>query len=689
MFYLGLRKKKIALAASALMASGLCMPVLAQTQEIELPRIDIVGQGDKATSKIPGTVDVITQKELEILQPLSLQDALKTVPGVTVRGDEGGNGAIPNIGIRGLNPNRSQKVLLLEDGAPIQPSLFISNESYYSPPVERMSGIEVLKGASGLKYGPSNIGGVVNYLTKTPQEGFKVTGKMGNYGYKLAEIEAGGTSELGNAIAGFNIITNEGDGYQSNGYKMYDILLKAGVELTKDQWLSAKYTHYENNINTSYVGLSAGQYASNFSGNPAPNDNFIPKRDAVDLNHSWQISSDTKMNTLLYWSNLQRNYWRQPNIKTATTRTFTECNGTNVCLNGNNREFEMLGLDSRFATNYQAFGIQNETEFGVRLHAESQSNQRSASKTGAQSGTINLHEENKANSIALYAQNRFLITKHFAIIPGVRVESYKQTRTNVLTSKSGSTKNTETVPQIGATWQVVPEAQLYASIYKGFAPAQLATAIDVNGVDQQLDPERSTNMELGIRGQKGSFTFDSAIFSMDFSNQIVNQTASAGITKANGGQSLHQGGELALGYAIGSGWSVNGNASYIPVAKFVGSNSLGQDGKRIPYTPKLTSNLGVNYQKGGFNTLVSMYYVSNQFADAANTVGQNALGTQGELPSYTTFNWSANYAINKKTKVFGTVNNIFNKRYITSRNPDGIFAGAPLNFQLGMSYQFY
>jgi len=357
MFYLGLRKKKIALAASALMASGLCMPVLAQTQEIELPRIDIVGQGDKATSKIPGTVDVITQKELEILQPLSLQDALKTVPGITVRGDEGGNGAIPNIGIRGLNPNRSQKVLLLEDGAPIQPSLFISNESYYSPPVERMSGIEVLKGASGLKYGPSNIGGVVNYLTKTPQEGFKVTGKMGNYGYKLAEIEAGGTSELGNAIAGFNIITNEGDGYQSNGYKMYDILLKAGVELTKDQWLSAKYTHYENNINTSYVGLSAGQYASNFSGNPAPNDNFIPKRDAVDLNHSWQISSDTKMNTLLYWSNLQRNYWRQPNIKTATTRTFTECNGTNVCLNGNNREFEYVG--SGFQICHELSGVWN------------------------------------------------------------------------------------------------------------------------------------------------------------------------------------------------------------------------------------------------------------------------------------------------------------------------------------------
>lgn len=689
MAYLSLRKSKMPFAISILVASSMCSPLSAQTQEIELPRIDIVEKRSGSISKIPGTIDVVTKKELEILQPLSLQDALKTVPGVFVRGGEGGNGAIPNIGLRGLNPNRSQKVLLLEDGAPIQPSLFIANQSYYSPPVERMSGIEVLKGASGLKYGPSNIGGVINYLTKTPQEGFKVTGKMGNYGYRFAEIEAGATSDSGKAIGGFNIITNEGDGFQSNGFKMVDILLKAGAELTADQWLGFKYSHYENNINSSYVGLSADQYTNKFSGNLAPNDYFVPKRDAVDINHAWQISNDTKVSTLLYWSNLERNYWRQPNKKTATERTFTQCNGVSTCLNGNNREFEMLGLDTRLATNYQAFGIQNEAEFGVRLHTESQINQRVASKTGSQSGDINLHEENKANSTAFYAQNRFSITNNIAVIPGIRVESYNQTRQNVLTSTSGSTKNTEAVPQIGATWQLAPEAQLYASVYKGFAPAQLATAIDANGVDQQLDPERSTNMEMGIRGKNGPFTFDSAVFSMDFSNQIVNQAASAGISKANSGKSLHQGGELALAYLIGSGWSINGNATYIPVAKFVGTNSLGQDGKRIPYTPKLTSNLGINYQKGGFNTLVSMYYVSSQFADAANTVEQNKLATLGEVPAYNTFNWSANYAINKMTKVFGVVNNIFNKRYVASRSPDGIFAGAPLNFQLGMSYQFY
>ncbi|QWE18242.1 TonB-dependent receptor family protein [Polynucleobacter corsicus] len=685
-----MKQKKLVWALRLALICGCSLSSGIQAKEIDLPRMDIVGSEENARSKIPGTVEVINQKQLELLQPLSIQDALKTIPGINIRGDEGGLGSIPNIGIRGLNPSRSQKVLLLEDGAPIHPSLFISSASYYSPPVDRMSGIEVLKGASGLQYGPSNIGGVINYLTKTPEEGFKLSGKAGNYGYQLAQIEAGGKSESNGAIAGINIIKSESDGYQGNGFKMYDILFKGGVAIDQNQWLSLKYTHYDNNINTSYVGLRPNQYDTRFSGNPAPNDYFVTQRNAVDLNHSWELGSGTKMNTLFYWSRLDRDYWRQSiSSRTADKTSFTLCNGNNDCMFGRNREFQMLGVDSRVTHAYEAMGIGNEFEFGLRLHTESQSNQLVASQSLAKSGRVSGHEENKANSVALFAQNRFLLSKDFAVTPGVRIESYNQSRNNVLTEKSGSAKNLETVPQIGASWQLIPELQLYSSVYKGFAPAQLATAISEKGVDQQLDPERSTNFEFGLRGVNNGFSYDAAIFSMNFSNQIVNQSLAAGITKANGGKSLHQGMELSLAYALESGWGLSGNLTYIPVAKFVGNSSMGKDGNRIPYTSELVSNLGVSYQKNGLNTLVSVNYLSPQFADSANTVLSNSIGTLGEISTITTVNWSANYAINKSLKVFGVVNNLLNKRYISSRSPDGIFAGAPINFQAGMSYQFF
>ena len=471
---------------------------------------------------------------------------------------------------------------------------------------------------------------------------------------------------------------------------MYDILFKGGVAIDQNQWLSLKYTHYDNNINTSYVGLRPNQYDARFSRNPAPNDYFITQRNAVDLNHSWELGTGTKMNTLLYWSHLDRDYWRQTiSGRTADKTSFTLCNGSNNCMFGRNREFQMLGVDSRVTHAYEAMGMSNEFEFGLRLHTETQSNQLVASRSLAKSGRVSGHEENKANSVALFAQNSFLLSKDFAVTPGIRVESYNQSRNNVLTEKSGSAKNLETVPQIGASWQLIPELQLYSSVYKGFAPAQLATAISDKGVDQQLDPERSTNFEFGLRGVNNRFSYDAAIFSMNFSNQIVNQSLAAGISKANGGKSLHQGMELSLAYGLKSGWGLSGNLTYIPIAKFVGNSSMGKDGNRIPYTSELVSNLGVSYQKNGLNTLVSLNYLSSQFADSANTALPNSIGTLGEIPAITTVNWSANYAINKSLKVFGVVNNLLNKRYISSRSPDGIFAGAPINFQAGMSYQFF
>lgn len=187
-----------------------------------------------------------------------------------------------------------------------------------------------------------------------------------------------------------------------------------------------------------------------------------------------------------------------------------------------------------------------------------------------------------------------------------------------------------------------------------------------------------------MRGRSGAFSYDSTIFS----NQIVNQSLAAGISKANGGKGLHHGAEASLAYELGYGWSMNAYATYMPVAKFIGTNSLGHDGNRIPYIPKLTSNLGIAYEKNSFNTLVSLNYISAQYADSANAVAQNAIGTVGEVSSFATVNWSANYAINKDWKVFWVISNVFDKRYISSRSPDGIFAGAPLYFQAGMSYQF-
>jgi len=663
-------------------------PLMAK--EIELPSINVIDRQEGGASSIPGAIDIISPEEMEMIQPASLQDALKTVPGVNAR-DEEGYGAIPNIGIRGLSPNRSTKVLILEDGAPIQPSLFLSNASYYSPPVERISSIEVLKGATGLRYGPNTIGGVINYQSKTPLKDGIVKGKLGSHGYRLLELEAGTSSEQKSMGGGINLITSEANGFRNNGYRMNDILVKGGMAIGQSQWLGLKLTRYENEINTSYVGLRPDEFIHTPTKNPAPDDQFLSNRTSFDINHELEIDTSTKLKTLMYWSQLERNFWRRDVAsKTRQGTSFVDCGGTAYCVTGRNRNFDMLGIDSRLFTNYQAFGIQNESEIGVRLHSETMSNKTERSNAGprARTGVITGNENNDAKAVALYLQNRFLFNDQFAVTPGVRVESYRQNRKNEMNGVQGQANNTELVPGIGATWQLAPELQLYSSVYKGFAPAMISAAISGDGVDQKLDAERSMNIEFGFRGQAQKWTYEGAAFRMDFSNQIVNQALSGGISKTNGGQSLHQGAEGALGYAITSAWSVLANATYIPVAEFKGG-TLGPIGNRIPYTPKLTGNLGLNYSKDGLKSFLNAYHVSSQYADSANTVQESNDGTKGLIPSFTTLNWSIVYSPQKDLKLFGVVRNLFDKKFISGRSPDGIFPGAERNFELGLAYQFY
>lgn len=684
-------KTKLALAV----AMALNFPAHALAAEISLPSIEVVGKGKQAITKQPGSVAIIDKETLMIMQPLSTQDALKAVPGVVVREEEG-YGFIPNIGMRGLNPNRSQKLLVLEDGVPVAPGLFLANESYYSPRIERMESIEVLKGAAGLRYGPTTIGGVINYKTKNPEDGARVTVKAGSHGFRLLGLDAGGKAPSGEAIGGISLVTSEGDGFRNNGFKLNDVVVKGGMALGDKQWVSAKFSHYDNDINTSYVGLRPNEYRDDPTKNPAPNDFFETARNSFDLNHELTISQDMTLKTLLYWSQLDRDFWRRDIAgRSASGTTFQPCNNTVNCMAGRNRSFEMAGIDTRLLASYNGFGIRNEAELGIRLHRDSLSNKTVSSRTdpNARSGALTGDDTQKADGIAFYGQNRFIVTDKVAATLGLRIETYEQRRTNELTGISGKSRNTEVMPGLGLTWQVVPQAQLFAGAYKGFSPAMVATAISGAGVDQQLDAERSTNFEIGVRGAANRFTYEATAFQMDFSNQIVPQSESGGVgaTVTNAGETMHRGLEGALGFDIGAGWSLGANATYIPTAKYNSTKIVGgidRNGNRLPYAPELTTNLALNYKTGGLKTSLSANHVSRQFVDAENTIVESADGRRGEIPKYTTLNLNAHYDISKQLSVFGTVRNLLDKKYIASRNPDGIFPGVERNFEVGMSYKF-
>ena len=129
-----------------------------------LPAMRTVGTSGQAVNRQPGATTVITAAELRRQLPLTVNEMVRRSPSVHAV-DEDGLGLRTNISVRGVDAARSGNMVLLEDGIPVVHAPYSEPATYFSPPVERMSGIEITKGASAILYGPQTTGGVINYLT--------------------------------------------------------------------------------------------------------------------------------------------------------------------------------------------------------------------------------------------------------------------------------------------------------------------------------------------------------------------------------------------------------------------------------------------------------------------------------------------------------------------------------------------
>lgn len=678
-----IRKTTVALAVAAVMQA----PLAVHAESILLPRIDIIAGGENAIEQQPGSVSIVGPTQIEQIQPLSTEDALRTVPGVHIKGEEE-SGIVANIGIRGLSA-ADYKSLILEDGVPVAPGLFVGNGRYYNPRIQRMSEIEVLKGAAALRYGPNTIGGVVNYKTKDPIDGFAISGRVGSHQYRETNVEAGTQTPSGEAKVGLFYTRAESDGFQNKGFDMEDLMLKGGMQLGDKQWLGAKFTYHKNDANISYRGLFLGEYKAGAKYNPAPDDYFLTERKSFDLNHLWEINSDVSLSTLVYWSEMNRDYWRFAVNNAASQAAGRWVYTDNVA--GNNRSFERVGLDSRLTVNHKTFGIGNQAEVGIRIMDEEMVDQQiNATRANPRSGTISTDRVDSAVSYALFVQNRFDVTDRLSITPGLRIENYEQKRRDRRNSANdGKSSNTEYLPGVGATYRLSAEAQLYGSVYKAFSPPLNSQSI-VTGVDQQLDAERSNNIEVGVRGRSGGARYEVTAFQMDFDNQIT-PAISGGLTNANAGSTMHRGMEAAFGYAWASGISLDANMTWIPTADYREDRGGGiLRGNRLPYSPEWLANVTLAYTKGPLRTALIGRYVDEQYGDGDNSEPITGSGNaiwKGKLDSYYTVDLTASYDVSKQFRVFGAIKNLTDERYIASLR-QGIYAGPERFFELGARYAF-
>lgn len=698
-----------------------------QESVYEVPQLTIIASRNQLFTKIPGSADFVSQSELKLLNPINGSEAFRRISGVHVVEEEG-LGLRANIGIRGLDPDRSRNVLILEDGVPVALNPYGEPDAYYTPAIERMAGVEVLKGSGQILYGPRTIGGVINYITANPPEEETLSLKLrgGENGYFSGLLGYGNT--FGNTGVQFNLLRKQVDGLGVSTFDINDFTGKVNFQMSDRSQLGLKFGLYSETSNSTYVGITQVMYdqGGNDFTNVAPDDRLNINRNSISLTHSYRVSDRLNLQTMAYAYSTTRNWRRQDFSYSPTASNLSGVvwgdnsipGGAIYMRNGTgnrNRQFEVAGFEQRINLEYNLGSIKNELTAGYRYIYEKGYEQRvNGSFPTAESGDLITDEDRTGNAISTFVQNKFKLSSKFSIDAGLRAEFYDFERHVFRNRFNGEVRDTsivngtsvsQIIPGLGFNYQVNRDINLFGGVHRGFAPPRVKDAITAAGVVQQLDAELSWNYELGIRTAvtKGLYAEVTAFY-LDFSNQIIPVSESAGGTGSglvNGGETIHEGIELGLSFDLSEIGEVQYNVKLDVSATFqnaifaadrfqtIGIESVNLSGNQTPYAPKMLLSSALTIESPfGLTARLTNTFIGEQFTDPLNTLSPSANGRNGKLDSYLLTDFQLIYAFPKveNLSVNMSVKNLTNDRYISSRRPQGIRVGLPRFISFGVDW---
>jgi Fe(3+) dicitrate transport protein len=549
------------------------LEVSLKENNLTLSPVEIIGDAPGSYRKLPGTATRLKTEDIQMIAPVGTQEALEYVPGVNGVGDDGFGNSRLSIGIRGLNPRRSARVLVLEDGVPIQPAAYIYPNMYYNPPVERLEQIEVIKGSGSIKYGPQTMGGVINYITRRPRQEFggmvMLTGGTNGYASAFAEIGGWGNKKVHPEL---QLLYKRGDGFrENNGFEQINATLKTNIIAKENKKLYLKYNLNMEDNQATYTGLTEYSFRTNPRFNPKDNDQFKVFRTSLDAIYEVQINKHLVAVTKGYVSYFDRDWWREDDMFIRATSLGAYLNGQEVEAqnftsaadlvrvgNGKTnfgilRTFATAGIEQNYNYEFRLFGKQATLNAGGRYHYERfmdnfKIGNSPTDRDGALYQTVtetdstgNVTQYREAlpraqsrtfttTALSLYAQQNIQFNDQFSIRVGARLEAFEQEVVDRLQGSKYSDKTTVVVlPGAGFNYAAATDLAFFGSVHRGFTPPQSGSFSlpFVNNGNQStgnvldLEAEKSWNYELGFRLNKPWGNFEVAGFLLDIEDMVA------------------------------------------------------------------------------------------------------------------------------------------------------------------------
>ncbi|RMH92984.1 TonB-dependent siderophore receptor [Lysobacter pythonis] len=640
----------------------------------------------------PGTRDLIIRDQFQAQGATTIREVLTRIPGLNApeNNGTGSHDMALNLGVRGLNPRLAGRSTVLIDGIPLpfapygQPQLSFSAVS-----LGNLDAIDVVRGGATVRYGPQNVGGIINFVTrripKNPTATFNVqTAFMPNSaqtgGKTTASTLLGGTLDNGLGVALLYSGVRGGDWRARSGTKIDDLMLKMRFD-SGPHAFNAMAQRYEGRADMP-GGLSVANYQRDPYQSTRPWDSFWGHRNLLTVGYDYEPDTAARFSVKAF--------------RTETLRSGYLDQGAFFSLSP--RSYTVDGIETRFSRGFGIGESLHEIGVGHRYVRESSREWRyrlpaSGNTLPTESSPLDRKTHGYTRANAFFIDDRITYGP-WVIVPGVRVERISSGQINAFSSKRDAGNYTAILPALNVTYALNEQWNLYANTDTSFGTLQyskMKSAVTSGDVA----PEKGRSWELGTRYDNDGLLVSAGLFAITFSNQYESNQQTNSVYAR--GKTRHQGLEANVAYEL-AGWhpALSGFSAYANYA-YVDARILEEGpnkGNQVPFSSRHKLVMGLDYRQGPWKLGVDGSAQSGQFSDNRNTSMESPAGNNGRIPGHMVWGLHGSHAFgsNYKDLTLGVgVRNVFGKRYFTRSFDDnnrGIYVGQPRTLYLQASMKF-
>ncbi len=626
-------------------------PAMAQDSSLD-PIIVNATRVDKSSNEIPAAISIIGQDEIQLgTEQLGLDESMGRVPGLfmlnrynfaqDLRASIRGFGARSSFGIRGIK--------IIVDGIP--ETLPDGQGSVDGIDIGSARQITVIRGPASSLYGNASGGAILIESEQGTAIPFAETrATVGDFGLSKLQLKTGGESDNLNYLV--NLSETSTDGYRDHS-EFENTQFNGRFEYTMSNTSSLLTTihHTDQPLANDAGGLTSEEVAIDRAQARARNVDYDAgeslRQTRIGLLYKTSFGEGRDFEARVY--NTDRDFENKLPFES----------GGSVSLD---RSFNGGGV--KYVINSDIGDKPNRLLIGLDYDRQDDDRRRFDNLSGV-IGAQALGQNELVTSLGTYLQNETKLTDATELTAGLRYDQVKFDVTDEFFSDgddSGVVDLEQLSPMVGISFKQSRNTHLYATISTAFeTPTTTEFANPTGGgFNQALEPQESTNYEVGIKTVADSYRFEAALFHIEVENELIPFELSERTFYENAGSSSRDG--IELSYTRQLVEQVNFSLAYtysdFVFDRFTDDNGNVFDGKQLPGIPQDLLNLSFSwFGNNGLYASWDTTYTGDLYADNANDT--NVVSSS---VSDIRFGHNGFYGDWELASFFG-VNNVFDEEY--------------------------